>query len=155
MPVYAALLMLAFEVVVLAGGLVWTFRRAQLPVGALGALGLAAVVGTSQALLAVVVQLGLDLGSGRTPFLSPHPWIRDATLHPASAVIAALAICVASPLALRRFLKLDGRWTRALSRELLAGFIASTLGAVVVLGAVWIGALILANLLHVHWHWLH
>ncbi len=151
MPVGVALLLLAFEVVVLAGGLVWTFRRAQLPVGVLGALGLAMVVGASQALLAVVVQLGLDLGAGRALFESPQPWVRGPTLHGVSALIAALAVGVAAPLMLQRFLKLNGRWTRALSRELLAGFIASTLGAVVVLGVVLIAALIVSNLLDLHW----
>ncbi|MBI1946939.1 MAG: hypothetical protein HYS27_14680 [Deltaproteobacteria bacterium] len=150
MPVRVALLLLALEVVVLAGGLLWTFRRAQLPVGVLGALGLAVVVGTSQVLLAVVVQLGLDLGAGRAPFAADNPWLPGPVLHWPSVSLAALAIGVAAPLALQRFLKLNGRWTRALSRELLTGFIASMFGALVIGGALLIAGLIVAGLLHRH-----
>lgn len=150
MPVTVALLLLALEVVVLTCGLVWTFRRAQLPVGALGALGLATVVGVAQAALAVVVQLGLDVDAGLAPFVSADPWVRGPTLRWAAALVGALAIGVAAPLALQRFLKLNERWTRALSRELLTGFIASTLGALVIGGALLIAALIVAGLFHVH-----
>lgn len=147
MPVEVALGFLMFEVVVLTGGLVWTFRRAQLPVGVLGALGLAAVIGVAQAALAVVVQLGLDVDAGCAPFVSPDPWMRGPSLRWAAAVVGALAIGVAAPLALQRFLRLNERWTRALSRELLAGFIASTFGAIVIGGALLIAGLIIASLL--------
>lgn len=120
MPIGAVLGLLVFELVVLAGGLWWTFRRAQMPVGVAGALGLAAVVALSQALLMAVVQAGLDVGAGRAPLGGGAP------VHLLSVAAGLLAVWVAAPLALKRYLRLDARWTRALSRELLAGSITST-----------------------------
>lgn len=142
-PVHVALLFLAFEVVVLSGGLVWTFRRAQLPVGVLGALGLACVVGVAQLALVAVVELAVHVtfGGHRTSVSG------DYLVRASSVLIGALAVCAAAPLALKRFLRLDARWTGALSRELLAGFIASAFGALVIMGALVIVGLIVGGLL--------
>lgn len=122
MPIGAVLGLLVFELVVLAGGLWWTFRRAQMPVGVAGALGLAAVIALSQALLMAVVQAGLDVGAGRALLGGDD----DNAVHLWSVAAGLLAVWVAAPMALKRYLRLDARWTRALSRELLAGSITST-----------------------------
>lgn len=126
------LALLGVEVFVLAGGLWWTFRRAQLPVGWAGSLGLASVVGASQALLAMVVQVGLDLGGGRAALAG----LLADRMHWASVTTAVAAASIGAPLALNRFLRLDARWTRALTRELIAGVIASTIGTLAVSGLV-------------------
>ena len=130
MPLAVALAILAVQSLVLAGGLWWTFGRAQLPVGWLSALGLAGVVGVSQALLMAVVQAGIDVADERGPLAG----LAADRIHGASLVIAVVAVCGAGPLALKRYLLLDARWTRALSRELAAGFIASSFGAIFVFG---------------------
>lgn len=145
MPLAGALALLLTEVAILAGGLLWTFRRAQLPIGWLGAAGLALVVGISQVLLAAVVQAGIDVAAGGAPFAGVIAH-RLHRVHWASVAIGVVAVCGAAPLALQRFLRLDSRWTRALSRELLAGFIASTFGAIALAGAVLVVALIIAGL---------
>lgn len=146
MPLLGALGLLFAEIVVLSGGLAWTFRRAQLPVGLLGALGLAMVVGVAQAALAIVVQAGIDVASGQAPFASVLAH-RLLQVHGASVTVAMLAVCFAAPLALQRFLRLDARWTRALSRELLAGVVASSIGAIAVAGGTLIVGLLVAAIL--------
>ncbi len=142
MPLSGALALLLTEVAILAGGLAWTFRRAQLPIGWRGAAGLALVVGVSQALLATVVQAGFDVAAGGEPFAG----VIAHRVHWASVAAGAVAVCGAAPLALQRYLRLDARWTRALSRELLAGFIASTFGAIVIAGGALLAALVIAGL---------
>lgn len=137
--------LLSFELLVLAGGLWWTFRRAQLPVGWLSSLGLALVVGVGQVSLMAVVDAALRFASD-LPVL--EHW--SQRVHPASVFLGAAAVAVAAPLALKRYLNLDARWTRALSRELLAGFVASTFAGIVVMGALLIVVLIIAALAHGH-----
>jgi hypothetical protein len=51
-----------------------------------------------------------------------------------TVAVGLLAGCVAAPLALQRYLKLDARWTRTLSRELVAGSIASGFAVLTVFG---------------------
>lgn len=145
-PLLAALGLLGFEALVLAGGLWWTFRRAQLPVGLLGSLCLASVVGVAQLALLAVVEVAARYSSHIGPPLS----LWAMRLQPVSVLAAGFAVAVAAPLALKRFLKLDDRWTRALSRELLAGFIASTFAGLALAGAMVIAVLIIAALVHGH-----
>jgi hypothetical protein len=132
MPVAALLIALLVEASLLTGGLLWTFRRAEVPVGVLGAAGLAAVVATSQLLLAFVLEAGFDTMLG-LPTLAVFEY---GQLGGASVGLATLSGLIGAPLALKRFLRLDARWTRALSRELAAGFIASTMGALVLTAVV-------------------
>lgn len=137
----AALGFLIFEVAILAGGLWWTFRRAQLPVGVLGAAALSTLVGLSQALLVIVVEVGVDLALERPVSLG-----MARGFHGVSLALGALAVFVAAPLALRHYLKLDARWTRALTRELIAGALASGLAALFVVGVALITGALIAGL---------
>jgi hypothetical protein len=132
MPASVVLGLLLCEIAVLAGGLWWTFRRAQMPVGVRGSLGLAALVALSQALLMMVVQTGLDWGADSAARVGTHPL--NGELAGGTVAVGLLAGCVAAPLALQRYLRLDARWTRTLSRELVAGSIASGFAVITVFG---------------------
>ncbi len=145
-PTVIALGLLGFELLVLTGGLTWTFRRAQLPVGVLGALGLATVVAVSQAALMAVVEASIRMPAGSSP---QQLWAADQ-VHAASVLVGVLAVAVAAPLALKRYLNLDARWTRALSRELLAGFVASLFAGIVLMGLLVIAAVLIYALSHGH-----